>query len=277
MKQGIQGFRCYLQKAPSSYFAFNFLFMVHAIGIIPARYASTRLPGKPLVDLGGKSMIQRVVEQASQAQLQRVVVATDDERILEHVRGFGGEAVLTSPDHPSGTDRVFDAYQQLGIATDCIINIQGDEPFIHPAQINALVALFATENAPQLATLVKPVLSEEELFSPHLPKVVLDAAGHALYFSRHPIPYHRQAAPAQWLTEHRYLRHIGLYAYRPDVLATITQLPPSSLEQAESLEQLRWLENGYRILTAETELETIGIDTPEDVERARKQLAMHAG
>jgi 3-deoxy-manno-octulosonate cytidylyltransferase (CMP-KDO synthetase) len=251
--------------------------MVHAIGIIPARYASTRLPGKPLVDLGGKSMIQRVVEQARQAQLQRVIVATDDERIAEHVRGFGGEAVLTSPDHPSGTDRVFDAYQQVDVVADCIINIQGDEPFIHPTQIDALVRLFTAENAPQLATLVKPVLSEEELFSPHLPKVVLDTAGYALYFSRHPLPYQRQTAPEQWLSHHRYLRHIGLYAYRPDVLAAITQLPPSSLEQAESLEQLRWLENGYRILTAETQLETIGIDTPEDVERARRHLAKSVG
>ncbi|MBC6605626.1 3-deoxy-manno-octulosonate cytidylyltransferase [Hymenobacter sp. BT188] len=248
--------------------------MVHALGIIPARYASTRLPGKPLVDLGGKSMIQRVVEQARLSNLSQVMVATDDERILEHVHGFGGEAVLTSPDHPSGTDRVFDAYQQLGVATDCIINIQGDEPFIHPAQINALVALFDGEKAPQLATLVKPVLSDDELFSPHLPKVVLDSQGYALYFSRHPLPYQRQVEPAQWLAHHRYLRHIGLYAYRPDVLAAITKLPPSSLEQAESLEQLRWLENSFRILTAETELETIGIDTPEDVERARNLLKM---
>jgi 3-deoxy-manno-octulosonate cytidylyltransferase (CMP-KDO synthetase) len=250
--------------------------MVHAIGIIPARYASTRLPGKPLVDLGGKSMIQRVVEQARLSSLSRVVVATDDERILEHVHGFGGEAVLTDPDHPSGTDRVFDAYQQLGVTADCIINIQGDEPFIHPAQINALVALFDGKNAPQLATLVKPVLSEDELFSPHLPKVVLDSQGYAMYFSRHPLPYQRQYESGQWLAHHRYLRHIGLYAYRPDVLAAITKLPPSSLEQAESLEQLRWLENGFRILTAETELETIGIDTPEDVERARKLLKMTA-
>ena len=246
--------------------------MVHAIGIIPARFASTRLPGKPLVDLGGKSMIQRVVEQARLSSLSRVVVATDDERIIEHVRGFGGEAVLTSAHHPSGTDRVFDAYQQLAVAADCVINIQGDEPFIQPTQIDALVALFAPENAPQLATLVKPVLNNEELFSPHLPKVVLDSQGYALYFSRHPLPYQRQVEPAQWLSHHRYLRHIGLYAYRPDVLAAITQLPPSGLEQAESLEQLRWLENGYRILTAETTLETIGIDTPEDVERARSYL-----
>ncbi|HEX8425407.1 3-deoxy-manno-octulosonate cytidylyltransferase [Hymenobacter sp.] len=245
---------------------------MHAIGIIPARYASTRLPGKPLVDLGGKSMIQRVVEQARRSGLSRVVVATDDERIRRHVEGFGGEALLTDPNHPSGTDRVRDAYEQLGVSADCIINIQGDEPFIHPAQIDALVQLFQRPDPPQLATLVKPVLSAEELFSPHLPKVVLDAAGYALYFSRHPLPYQRQQPSEQWLTHHRYLRHIGLYAYRPDVLTEITQLPPSPLELAESLEQLRWLENGYRILTAETELETIGIDTPEDVQKALRHL-----
>ncbi|GAB2786676.1 3-deoxy-manno-octulosonate cytidylyltransferase (CMP-KDO synthetase) [Hymenobacter luteus] len=245
---------------------------MQAIGIIPARYASTRLPGKPLVDLAGQSMIQRVVAQARQASLSRVIVATDDERILAHVRGFGGEAVLTSADHPSGTDRIWDAYQQLQTTADCIINIQGDEPFIHPAQIDALVRLFDQPQPPQLATLVKPVVNKEELFSPHLPKVVRDAAGHALYFSRHPLPYQRQQDPANWLQHHRYLRHIGLYAYRPDVLAEITQLPPSALELAESLEQLRWLEHGYRILTAETELETIGIDTPEDVERALRYL-----
>ncbi|SNC61390.1 3-deoxy-manno-octulosonate cytidylyltransferase (CMP-KDO synthetase) [Hymenobacter gelipurpurascens] len=244
-----------------------------AIGIIPARYTSTRLPGKPLVDLGGQSMIQRVIGQAQQSVLSRVVVATDDERILQHVLGFGGEAVLTSPDHPSGTDRVWDAYQQLNTSADCIINIQGDEPFIHPSQINALVQLFARPQPPQLATLVKPVLTHEELFSPHLPKVVLDTTRHALYFSRHPLPYQRQHPQENWLQNHRYLRHIGLYGYRPDVLAKITQLSPSPLEIAESLEQLRWLEHGYRILTAETELETIGIDTPEDVSRALDHLA----
>ena len=239
-----------------------------ALGIIPARYASTRLPGKPLVDLGGQSMIERVVRQAQKSSLSRVVVATDDARILDHVRGFGGEAVLTRPDHPSGTDRVRDAYEQLGIAADCIVNIQGDEPFIHPDQINALVRLFAGPEPPALATLVKPVISAEELFNPHLPKVVLDGRGRALYFSRHPLPYQRQYAPSEWLNHHRYLRHIGLYAYRPDVLRAITQLPPSPLELAESLEQLRWLEAGYPIQTAETDLETLGIDTPEDVERA---------
>jgi len=244
-----------------------------AIGIIPARFASTRLPGKPLVDLGGQTMIERVVRQAQQSSLSRVVVATDDQRILDHVRGFGGEAVLTAADHPSGTDRVRDAYEQLGVQADCIINIQGDEPFIHPSQIDALVQLFAVPAPPQLATLVKPVVSEEELFSPHLPKVVLNARAEALYFSRHPLPYQRQHPQADWLRHHRYLRHIGLYAYRPDVLREITQLPPSPLELAESLEQLRWLEAGYRIQTAETILETIGIDTPEDVERALQHLS----
>lgn len=246
---------------------------MNAIGIIPARYTSTRLPGKPLVDLGGQSMIQRVIGQAQQSVVSRVVVATDDERILEHVLGFGGEAVLTSPHHPSGTDRVWDAYQQLNTSADCIINIQGDEPFIQPSQINALVQLFAQAQPPQLATLVKPVLTEEELFSSHLPKVVLDTTRHALYFSRHPLPYQRQHPQENWLQHHRYLRHIGLYGYRPDILAEITQLRPSPLEVAESLEQLRWLEHGYRILTAETELETIGIDTPEDVTRALNHLA----
>ncbi|KUG08720.1 3-deoxy-manno-octulosonate cytidylyltransferase [Solirubrum puertoriconensis] len=244
---------------------------MHNIGIIPARYASTRLPGKPLVDLGGKSMIRRVVEQASQANLSRVVVATDDERILEHVLTFGGEAVLTHPHHPSGTDRVWEAYEHLGTPADCVVNIQGDEPFVHPAQINALLELFADANT-QIATLVKPVLTQEELLSPHLPKVVLGAHGQALYFSRHPVPYLRQYPQQDWLQHHRYLRHIGLYAYRPAVLQQLTQLQPAPLELAESLEQLRWLTHGYSIHTAETELETIGIDTSEDVQRALAYL-----
>jgi len=248
--------------------------MLHALGIIPARYASTRLPGKPLLELGGKSIIQRVVEQARQAHLSRVVVATDDERILNHVWAFGGEAVMTSPTHPSGTDRVFEAYQQLNTPVDCIVNIQGDEPFIHPAQINALLALFEDDATTQIGTLVKPVVSEEELLSPHLPKVVLNTRADALYFSRHPLPYQRQYPQAEWLHHHRYLRHIGLYAYRPAVLADLTQLVPSPLEVAESLEQLRWLEHGYRIRTAETTLETIGIDTPEDMLRAVNQLGV---
>ena len=245
------------------------------LGLIPARFASTRLPGKPLVDLGGLSMIQRVVTQARLAQLARVVVATDDERIQEHVLGFGGEAVLTRPEHPSGTDRLWEAFQQLGSPADvhCIVNIQGDEPFIHPAQINALVDLFTDPaTAPDIATLVKPVVSVEELFSPHLPKVVLSQRGQALYFSRHPVPYQRQRPEAEWLAHHRYLRHLGLYAYRPAVLQQLTQLPVSPLEAAESLEQLRWLEAGFHIRCAETELDAFGIDTPEDVARARARL-----
>lgn len=246
---------------------------MHSIGIIPARYASTRLPGKPLVDLAGKSMIQRVVEQTRLAALDRVVVATDDERILDHVLGFGGEAVLTRPDHPSGTDRVWEAYQQLGQPADCVVNIQGDEPFIQPAQINALIDLFSDPET-QIATLVKPVISQEELFSPHLPKVVLGSEREALYFSRHPIPYLRQYPTMSWLQHHRFLRHIGLYAYRPTVLQQLTQLAPDALELAESLEQLRWLAHGFRIRTAETELATHGIDTPEDVERALRQLGV---
>ena len=245
-----------------------------ALGIIPARYASTRLPGKPLVDLGGQSMIERVVRQARQANLARVVVATDDERILAHVRNFGGEAVLTRPEHPSGTDRVWEAYELLGRpAASCIVNIQGDEPFIHPAQINALVALFAQRPSPvSIATLIKPVLTEEELFSPHLPKVVVNFEGRALYFSRHPLPYQRQHPPAEWLAHHRYFRHLGLYAYDPETLGLLTLLPPSPLELAESLEQLRWLEADFPIHTVITELDAFGIDTPEDVVRARLRL-----
>ncbi|MGI4871971.1 MAG: 3-deoxy-manno-octulosonate cytidylyltransferase [Janthinobacterium lividum] len=248
--------------------------MPHAIGIIPARYASTRLPGKPLVNLGGQTMIQRVVMQARQANLARVVVATDDERILAHVQSFGGEAVLTRPDHPSGTDRVWEAFEQLGspAGVDCVVNIQGDEPFIYPAQINALVELFGQNPAPAIATLIKPVLTEEELMSPHLPKVVTDQRGQALYFSRHPVPYLRQYPTMEWLEHHHYYRHLGLYAYRPAVLRQLTQLPPSPLERAESLEQLRWLEAGFAIQTAITELDAFGIDTPEDVARATVRL-----
>ena len=244
------------------------------LGLIPARYASTRLPGKPLLDLGGRSMIRRVVEQARLAALDRVVVATDDRRILDHVREFGGEAVLTRSDHASGTDRLWEAFEQLGAPaqTRCIVNIQGDEPFIQPAQINALLDLFAADVAPDIATLVKTVGSEEELFNPHLPKVVLDAAGRALYFSRHPVPYQRQHPPAEWLSHHRYLRHLGLYAYRPAVLRALTRLPVSPLEAAESLEQLRWLEAGFQIQCAETGLDAFGIDTPEDVARARARI-----
>ena len=246
------------------------------LGLIPARYASTRLPGKPLLDLGGLSMIARVVRQAQKARLTRVVVATDDARILDHVLGFGGEAVLTRPDHASGTDRLQEAFELLGspAGVRAIVNIQGDEPFIHPAQINALVDLFADPApAPAIATLVKPVVSAEELFSPHLPKVVVGSAGQALYFSRHPVPFQRGRPEVEWLAHHRYLRHLGLYAYQPAVLAQLTRLPVSALEAAESLEQLRWLEAGFEIRCAETDLDAFGIDTPADVEKARARLA----
>ncbi|QKG56879.1 3-deoxy-manno-octulosonate cytidylyltransferase [Hymenobacter sp. BRD128] len=245
-----------------------------ALGIIPARFASSRLPGKPLVDLGGRTMIERVVAQARRARLARVVVATDDERILDHVRGFGGEAVLTRADHPSGTDRVWEAFDLLGRpgGFNCIVNIQGDEPFIHPAQINALVDLFAQRPTPAIATLIKPVLTDEELFSPHLPKVVVNQFGRAMYFSRYPLPYQRQHPSHEWLAHHQYYRHLGLYAYDPETLGELTLLPPSRLELSESLEQLRWLEAEYPIQTVITELDAFGIDTPEDVARARQRL-----
>lgn len=236
------------------------------LGIIPARYASTRFPAKALANIGGKSMIQRVVEQARQAtSLSRVVVATDDERIRAHVAGFGGEVVMTSVHHQSGTDRCQEAVQQLGVSADYVVNIQGDEPFIHPRQIDLLTSVL--DGVTELATLVKVISDPQTLLSPNTAKVVLGVNGDALYFSRYPIPYLRGQSIDTWLTNHTYYKHIGLYAYRTDVLALLTQLPPSSLERAESLEQLRWLENGYRIRTVTTDLDTHGIDTPEDLER----------
>jgi 3-deoxy-manno-octulosonate cytidylyltransferase (CMP-KDO synthetase) len=241
------------------------------LGIIPARYASTRFPGKPLVDLAGKSMIQRVYEQAQKSDLTSVVVATDDERILSHVLGFGGKAVMTGEHHQSGTDRCYEAYTQAGQEFDIVVNIQGDEPFIQPEQINKVISCFQQPEA-QIATLIKPVQSQEELFNPNSPKVVIGAQHQALYFSRHPIPYLRGVEQDQWLEKHAYYKHIGIYGYRAEVLAELTQLAPSALEMAESLEQLRWLEHGYRIVTAVTELETIGIDTPEDVDKALAYL-----
>lgn len=237
------------------------------LGIIPARYASTRFPAKALVNIGGKTMIQRVVEQARQAaSLSHVIVATDDERIRAHVADFGGNVVMTSVNHQSGTDRCQEAVQQLGLSADYVVNIQGDEPFIQSRQIDLLASVL--DGVTELATLVKAIDNPQTLFDPNAPKVVLSATGEALYFSRHPIPYLRGKPADTWLNAHTYYKHIGLYAYRTDVLAQLTQLPPSSLEQAESLEQLRWLENGYRIRTVITDLDSHGIDTPEDLERA---------
>lgn len=243
------------------------------IGIIPARYASTRFPGKPLAMLGGKPMIQRVYEQVN-GLLDKAVVATDDERIRQAVEAFGGEVVMTSPNHKSGTDRCHEAYTKVGEGCDVIINIQGDEPFIQPAQIEAVKSCFAEEGT-QIATLVKPFTPADgwaALQNPNSPKVVVDGKMNALCFSRSVIPYLRGAESDEWLSRHTYYKHIGLYAYRAEVLAEITRLPQSPLELAESLEQLRWLENGYRIRVAITSQETIGIDTPEDLEKAEKFL-----
>ncbi|QKZ12533.1 3-deoxy-manno-octulosonate cytidylyltransferase [Spirosoma sp. KUDC1026] len=248
------------------------------LGIIPARYASTRFPAKALADIGGKSMIQRVVDQARQAtSLSRIVVATDDARIFDHVKNFGGEVVMTSVHHQSGTDRCQEVVQKLaaseGYAPDYVVNIQGDEPFIQPEQIDLLTSVL--DGATELATLVKVIDDVDTLLNSNAPKVVLNTRQEALYFSRHAIPYQRGREPETWLLPTggatlTYYKHIGLYAYRRDILGQITQLAPSALEQAESLEQLRWLENGYRIKTVITAIDSHGIDTPEDLQRVSK-------
>lgn len=236
-----------------------------SLGIIPARYASTRFPAKPLVDIGGKTMIQRVYEQARKCQLDHVVVATDDERIASTVRSFGGEVVMTDTSHQSGTDRCAEVALNLP-DYEIIINIQGDEPFIDPEQISLVKSCFTDENV-QLATLIKAIHTDEELFNPNIPKVVVNTRMQAIYFSRHPIPYLRNAGQANWGKLHQFYKHIGIYGYTRAVLLAITKLPPSPLELAESLEQLRWLENGYQIQTKVTGLETIAIDTPEDLQK----------
>lgn len=239
------------------------------IGIIPARYASTRFPGKPLADMKGKYMIQRVYEQACKV-LDRVCVATDDDRIYQAVQSFGGQVVMTSTEHRSGTDRCFEAYNNLGGGEEVVINIQGDEPLIKPEQIESLIACFDSPQT-QIATLVRPFEATEgyeALANPNSPKVVMNERHEALYFSRSVIPYLRGVEPAEWLARHTYYKHIGMYGYRADVLARITRLPQSSLEVAESLEQLRWLQNGYTVKVGITTQETIGIDTPADLEKA---------
>lgn len=240
------------------------------LGIIPARYASSRFPGKPLIDLAGKSMIRRVYEQAGKAsKLGKVVVATDDERIADEVKNFGGEFVMTSDQHRSGTDRCAETVKKVAGNWDAVINIQGDEPFIQPEQINLLASLFEDETV-QIGTLVKKLSDPSDLDNPNTMKVVLDVKGNGMYFSRSPIPFVRSAEKKDWLQEHFFYKHIGIYGYRTKVLEELTQLAPGKLEQAESLEQLRWLENGYAIRTAFTELETISIDVPEDLEKLKK-------
>lgn len=240
------------------------------IGIIPARYGSSRFPGKPLVLIQGKSMIQRVYEQARKAQnLSELVVATDDERICSHVREFGGKALMTSPAHPTGTDRCQEAIQQLlaldeTTAFDLVINIQGDEPLLDPSQIDQVISLFQTKEV-MIGTLVKPITDACDLDNPNVVKVIVNKNGKVLVFSRSPIPYQRSTPLPEWTARHTYYKHIGLYGFRTSVLQKITALPPSPLETAESLEQLRWLENGCDIHVGVTDKDTIAIDTPEDL------------
>jgi 3-deoxy-manno-octulosonate cytidylyltransferase (CMP-KDO synthetase) len=243
-------------------------------GIIPARYASSRFPGKPLAMIGNKPMVQRVYDQACKI-LSQVWIATDDKRIFDVVTGFGGKVIMTSPDHLSGTDRCAEAINKIIARSDnkidVVINIQGDEPFIKPEQISLLMGCFIDESV-ELATLVRKVEPGEDLFNPNQPKAILNLKGDAIYFSRAAIPYFRDAEKSSWSKSHIYYKHIGLYAYRTETLEKITRLSRTPLEISESLEQNRWLENGYRIRTAITEWESIGIDTPDDLERAKTLL-----
>ena len=231
-----------------------------SLGVIPARFASTRFPGKPLIDIGGKTMIQRVYEQSLLSGLNKTVVATDDERIANDVIRFGGEFVMTASNHQSGTDRCAEVAKNFP-GYDIVINIQGDEPFIDPIQINLVRECFNDEKV-QLATLIKVIHSEEELHNPNIPKVIIGHQKQALYFSRHPIPYLRNPS-----TSHQFYKHIGIYGYKTAILLEISQLKPSILELAENLEQLRWIENGYQIQTKLTTIETVAIDSPSDLLR----------
>jgi 3-deoxy-manno-octulosonate cytidylyltransferase (CMP-KDO synthetase) len=242
------------------------------IAIIPARFQSTRFPGKPLAQLDGKPIIQWVYENAKKA-IDHVFVATDDERIYQAVEAFGGKAVYTSANHQSGTDRCAEAAQKVAesLKFEVVINIQGDEPFIRPEQVEGLKSCFDSP-ATEIATLIKPITNAAEITNINRPKVVINQKQEAMYFSRSPIPFVRDSQPEEWITRNTFYSHIGMYAYRYDVLLQLTQLPLGTLEKAESLEQLRWLENGYRIKTAQTQFENIGIDTPEDLENARKFL-----
>lgn len=243
------------------------------IALIPARYASTRFPGKPLAMLGGKSVIQRVYEQVSQV-VDETYVATDDQRIFDAVEAFGGKVVMTRSDHKSGTDRIEEAAEKIGGDYDVVVNVQGDEPFIQASQIETVCKCF-DDPTTQIATLGKPFGNDmEAIGNPNSPKIVVDKNGFALYFSRSIIPFVRGKETAEWPSSYPFLKHLGLYAYRRDVLREVTLLPQGMLEKAESLEQLRWLENGYRIRVGLTDTETVGIDTPADLERAEKFLEM---
>lgn len=241
------------------------------LGIIPARYASTRFPAKALADIGGKSMIERVYRQTLKAtRLHDVVIATDHAEIFNHVTEFGGNVCMTRADHVSGTDRCFEALELQEDEFDYVINIQGDEPFIAPEQIDLLASLL--DGVTQIATLIKRIDDPGLMENPNTVKVTKTINNHAIYFSRSPIPYIRTNVNDRWIADYACYKHIGMYAYREDVLQAITRLSPSNLEKAESLEQLRWIENGFPIKVAETHLETIGIDTPEDLVRALKEI-----
>ena len=244
--------------------------MQKIIGIIPARYGSSRFPGKPLIDIGGKTMIERVYLQAKHARnLSEVIVATDDQRIYDAVKSFAGNVVLTDSAHHSGTDRCAEVLSKVQ-GFDIAINIQGDEPFIDPLQIDLLCDCFVNEQT-DIATLIRPIQEEETLFDPNKVKVVIDKNGKALYFSRSPIPFLKDYPKDKWLENNKYFSHIGIYGYRKSSLEQITQIPPSVLENAESLEQLRWLENGFNIQTPESIHTNDAIDTPEDLEHILKK------
>lgn len=241
--------------------------------IIPARYASTRFPAKPLAVLGGKPVIQRVYEQVSKV-FDDLYVATDDERIFNAVELFSGKAIMTRTDHKSGTDRCYEAFCKSGSNADVVVNVQGDEPFIQPSQLETIKSLFDSSQT-DIATLVKPFPAGcpfSVIENPNSPKVVVDDNWNALYFSRSVIPYLRGVDREEWSSMQTFYKHIGLYAFRADVLRQVTELPQAPLEKAESLEQLRWLSAGYRIKTGITDVETIGIDTPADLEAAELYL-----
>ncbi|MCP4552630.1 MAG: 3-deoxy-manno-octulosonate cytidylyltransferase [Bacteroidetes bacterium] len=244
---------------------------MNILGIIPARYESTRFPGKPLIDIDGKSMIQHVYKNAKQsASLDTVVVATDDQRIYDHVKKFGGEVVMTDNAHQSGTDRCGEVIKTLsksGKNFDIVINIQGDEPFLDPSQIELLINCFRENSKTQIATLVKKIEQSVELFNPNIVKVIIGINGDAIYFSRSPIPFARDVEQNKWLEKSNYLKHIGIYGYQASVLMQLIKLKKTDLEISENLEQLRWIENGYKIKISFTSIENAAIDTPDDLKK----------
>ncbi len=244
---------------------------MNILGVIPARYHSSRFPGKPLIDIRGRTMIQRVFEKASQSKyLSKVVVATDDERIASHVQDFGGNAMMTSPHHKSGTDRCTEVIRHFP-EMKAIINIQGDEPLIDPSQIDRVAACFE-DPVVEIATLYKKIIDPEEIINENIVKIVFDHFSRAIYFSRSPIPFVRGKPQSEWINCQNFNKHIGIYGFRRDILETIRSLKPSGLELAESLEQLRWLQNGISITVRKTEIETQAIDTPDDLKKVMKLL-----